>query len=887
MSKTREPEAQDKTDLINHKQIASLLPQTVFEINLDGSLTFANNIGLRMFGYTREDYNKGLNVLNLLIPEDRERALADFKAVSMGDKGKGTEYTGLRKDGSTFSMIIYASTIIENSVPIGLRGFLIDIDERKRIEEELKESEHRFRNLAEKSLVGIYLIQDGVFSYVNSTFASIFGYKIEEMTGIMKPEDTACQDSKDIVKDKVHKRIENEVGSVHYQFKGITKQKQIIDVEVYGSRTLIKGKPAIIGSLIDITERKKSEGKLKLLSQRNELILNTAADGFQILNENGKILQVNPAFCEMTGYSAQELLQLNTNKLYLLNEVNFSAYLFDLNINERASHLFETRIKRKDDTIIDVEVHANCLRIESETMFFLSVRNITERINSAQMIKQLSTAVEQSPVTIVITDTDGRIEYVNKRFCSQTGYTSEEVIGKKTSLFKSGRHNQEFYKELWDTITDNRDWDGEFYNKKKNGEFYWEEARISPIVNENGVITHYLGVKADITKRKQAEIEVKNARKKTEELNRLKSSFLANMNHELRTPLIGILGFADILMEELKNPEQKEMADIILTSGRRLLECLNMILDLSRIEADDMQFEFVPVNIGQVVRDIYHSYNQSATDKNLEYTLYIKDDKLLSRIDSKVFTQIIGNILNNAIKFTEKGGVKVEIFSEVKHEKLFNIIKITDTGIGIAKEEQKFIFDEFRQAKEGLNRPYGGTGIGLTISKKYIELMGGSLKLESEPGVGSVFTICFPSLRRVTSFDLMEGNREQNKEFIRPRLLSVENDPASTKIIQYFLKNLCIVDHASTGEDALKLIQKNEYRAIMMDVNSGTGVEGLDAVKEIKKYPQCKDTPIIAVTAYAINSDKEKYLKNGCSHYLSKPFDKHVLVNLILEILKN
>jgi len=887
MSKTQDVETKlSVTGLNVHKEIASLLPQTVFEINLDGTLTFANDNGLQMFGYTLEDYKRGLNVLNLLSITDRERALLDFQAVAKGEKGRGSEYTGLRKDGSTFSMIVYASTIIENAIPIGLRGFLIDIDEKKRIEEELKESECRFRNLTEEAPVGIYLIQDNVFHYVNAKFASIFGYEIDEVFGVLSPEDIAASVSKEIVKDKVQKRIENKLQSVNYQFKGITKRKQIIDVEVYGSRTLIKGKPAIIGSLIDVTERKESEEKLKLLSKRNELILNTAADGFQILTGDEKIFQVNPAFCEMTGFDESELLQLDINDIYIYSKVSLSDYLSDLYENEKASHLFEAKIKKKDNTILDVEVHANCLKIESETLFFLSVRDITERIAFSQKIKQLSTAVEQSPVTIVITDTCGTIEYVNKRFCTQTGYASEEVIGKKTSILKSGMHDDRFYRELWSTITAKKDWNGEFYNRKKNGELYWEEAKISPILNENGAIKHFLAVKEDITRKKQAETEVQKVKKKADELNRLKSSFLANMNHELRTPLIGILGFADILLEELENSEQKEMAGIILNSGKRLLECLNMILDLSRIEADDMEFEFVPVNIGKVVREVFNSFSQAAIDKNLEYSFYIKDDKLLSRIDSKVFIQIIGNILNNAIKFTHKGGVRVEVFSEINHEKLFNVIRITDSGIGIAKDEQKFIFDEFRQAKEGFNRPYEGTGIGLTISKKYIELMGGSLKLESEPGFGSVFTIRFPSLKRVTSFDLLEGNREQNKELIRPRLLSVENDPSSTKIVQYFLKNLCVVDHASTSEDALKLIQKNQYRAIMMDVNTSGG-SGLEAVKEIKKYPQYQNTPIIAVTTYAMNSDKEKFLQNGCSYYLSKPFDRRVLVNLVLEILKN
>jgi PAS domain S-box-containing protein len=870
-----------------YKELANLLPQTVFEIKLDGTLTFGNQSGLQMFGYTMEDLEKGLNVLNLIIPEEREKAIKDFQLVIQGVKGQGTEYTALRKDKSVFSILIYASPIFKSGKPAGLRGFLIDIDERKRIELELKESEHRFRDLAEKSLVGIYLIQDNLFTYVNSTFASIFGYTIEEIAGIIGPEDITADCDRELVLSKIQQRISSQIESINYQFKAKTKPGNIIDVEVYGSRTSIRGKPAVVGSLIDITERKKSVEELKLLSKRNELILNTAADGFQILNSSGRTVQVNPALCEMTGYAESEIFNVDANDLYILENSSLFNALNQIQINEKSSHLFKAKMKRKDSVSIDVEIHANSLKLETESLFFLSVRNITERISSEQMIKQLSMAVEQSPVSIVITDLNGTIEYVNQRFCKSTGYSFAEVVGRKPSILKSGKHSAEFYSEIWNTILEKKEWYGEIYNKKKNGELYWEQAKISPIVNNHGNITHYLAVKEDITKKKQTENELKLAKEKAEEMIRLKSSFLANMNHELRTPLIGILGFADILFEELQNPEQKEMANTILDSGKRLLECLNMILDLSRLEADELEFEFAPINCGAAVRDIFDSFKQAALNKKLDYRLEIIDDKLFSRIDNRIFTQIISNIINNAIKFTRNGEVKVTVQPEYVSDRLYNVIKISDTGIGISKEEQKIIFEEFRQAKEGFNRPYEGTGLGLTITKKFVELMGGNLKLESEPGEGSTFIVRFPSIQKASSVTVFRQVNISKEEFSRPRVLSVENDPSSVKIIQYFLKNLCTIEHANTGEDALKLLKKNKYNAIMMDINLGTGINGLEAVKEIKKFPHCQDTPIIAVTAYALQSDKERFLKNGCSHYLSKPFDRRVLVEIISDILKN
>ncbi|MFO7445971.1 MAG: PAS domain S-box protein [Ignavibacteriaceae bacterium] len=868
-----------------YKELAELLPQTVFEIDLQGNLTFGNKSGLKMFGYTMADFKKGLNVLNMIVPDERQKATEDIKAVIEKGKGFGSEYTALKRDGTTFSVIIYSSRIIKKKQNVGLRGIIVDITDRKRIEAELKESEYKFRNFAEKSLVGIYLIQDDVFKYVNSTFAEIFGYAVDEIVNIITPGDLASREFTKKVSENITKRLLGKEDSVHYQFKGIRKDKKIIDIEVYGSRTIIHGKPAIVGSLIDITERKKAESELKNISKRNEIILRTAADGFHIINEKGEIINVNPAFCEMTGFTENKLISRPVNSLYIHPGEDI---LFRIKqIAEGKSPFLETTLKRKDSTSIDVEMSCNMLNLEDESLYFLSVRNVTERKFSEQKIGQLSRAVEQSPVSIIITNTDGVIEYVNPKFCDITGYTFGEVIGEKPSLLKSGEQDVKFYKELWDTIKSGGEWRGELHNKKKNGDLYWEHASISPIKNAKGDITHFLAVKEDITEKKYVENELRAAKEKAEEINRLKSSFLANMNHELRTPLIGILGFADILMEELKNPEQKEMANTILESGQRLLESLNMILDLSRLETDRLEFDFKPVNIGESLKEEVKRFTHIIKNKKLEFSFNINDD-VFSRLDESIFKQVVKNLLNNAIKFTKSGSISLDVLTENNAAGSFSVVRVSDTGIGIAKEDQKVIFEEFRQAREGFNRPYEGTGLGLTITKKFVELMGGRIELFSEKDKGSAFTIRFPLFRHNVNTVYSEPVVNiKDQVFARPRILSVENDMSSVKIIRYFLKNLCTIEHAETGEDALKLIESNRYSAVLMDINLGAGISGLDTVREIKRFPHCRNIPIIAVTAYAFPSDKEKFLKNGCTHYLSKPFERSSIVQLMTEILHN
>jgi len=650
-------------------------------------------------------------------------------------------------------------------------------------EDKLKESEEKFRKLTEKTLVGIYLIQDGLFKYINPKLAEIFEYEIDEVINKLGPLHLTFPADRKTVQENISKRISNEIESLHYEFRGITKKGRVINVEVYGTRMSFKGKPAVIGTLLDITKRKQSESMLLMLSE----------------------------------------------------------------------------------------------------------------------------AVKQSTASILIIDPEGKIEYVNPRFEELTGYSAVEIIGESPRLLTSDKHSPEFYENIWKVLKAGKSWSGEVQSKKKNGDLYWVYTCISPVKNEKGEIVHLVSNQEEITALKEAEEELKEARKRAEEMNRLKTVFLANMSHELRTPMIGILGYAESLYNELSGSDLKEMAGIILKSGSHLMETLNLILDLTRIESNRLEIKLKEFNVSNIVLDVVKLFSIAAKEKSLVLNTVIKDGKISALMDRRMFSQVIQNLLANAIKYTSKGEVSVEVNKAVIGAKEYMELKVKDTGIGIPPESINKIFEPFRQVSEGLNRNYQGTGLGLTITKKFVEMMDGKIAVESTLGKGSVFTVYLPSVKTVKGEKKEKGlRREYHPERVvyvaaekkpelsqpssdlskLPEVLLVENDNPSIGIITLYLQNLCKVDVAKDGLSAVEMSAEKNYKAILMDIDLGFGMNGLEAAKRIKSLPQYVNTPIVAVTAYALIGDKERFLAEGCTHYIPKPFTKDELLNLVSQLIR-
>ncbi|MBP7651957.1 PAS domain S-box protein [Candidatus Dependentiae bacterium] len=404
--------------------------------------------------------------------------------------------------------------------------------------------------------------------------------------------------------------------------------------------------------------------------------------------------------------------------------------------------------------------------------------DITDRKNEDILKLKLFTAIQQTPSVIVITDLKGNIEFVNKAFEKNTGYSAEEVKGKSTRVLKTDFHPAEVYVELWGTISSGKIWHGELFNKRKDGSTYWEYAAISPIINEKGEIISYIAVKDDITERKKIEQELKEAKKSAEIANQSKSIFLANMSHEIRTPLNAILGFTDILLAEESNKQKKQHLQIISDSGKNLLALINDILDFSKIEAGKIIIEKTNFSIFKLFSHIHGMFIFKAKEKNIIFETEIPSDfPDLIYGDEYRFNQIILNLTSNAFKFTEKG----KILIKADYDKTNSIISISvsDTGIGIPEKKISKLFNPFEQLDSSTTRKYGGTGLGLAITKKLTELMDGKIFIESKENAGSLFKVEIPCPTKDSSVSLTEKSNiksaDYDKEFIKPIKISGDN----------------------------------------------------------------------------------------------------------------
>jgi PAS domain S-box-containing protein len=359
-----------------------------------------------------------------------------------------------------------------------------------------------------------------------------------------------------------------------------------------------------------------------------------------------------------------------------------------------------------------------------------------ETLLLAQTLKSVKDAVS-------ITDNDDDVIFVNEAFLSTYGYTEKEIIGKKISIIRPLDTSAAMAKVIHES-TLKGGWHGEVLNHRKNGEHFTVELWTSIVKDIEGNKVGTVGVARDISDRKKAENELIEAKEKAEEMSRLKSNFLSNMSHELRTPLVGILGFAEILEDEITNEVHKEMINKITQGAGRLSLTLNQILDLSKIETNTSSIEWAVIDLSLVISEVIKIYSIAALKNHLLIKSSFAQPELLIWGDEKMVFSIFNNLINNAVKYSSAGEISINSFVETDESGKFIIVKVADTGIGIPEDKLEIIFEEFRQVSEGLSRGYEGTGLGLTICKKFINLLNGSISVESEQGKGSTFTVRFP-----------------------------------------------------------------------------------------------------------------------------------------------
>lgn len=596
------------------------------------------------------------------------------------------------------------------------------------------------------------------------------------------------------------------------------------------------------------------------------------------------IYDANKAAERFYGWTSAELTSMKISDINMLP----SSKLSDLAemVSRENQIRFEFIHRKKDGSTVDVEVFSSKVLIGDEEFLHSIIHDISDKKRVEYMLRLLSRAVEQNPVSILITNQHGNIVYCNPAFTNISGYEEEELLGQNPSILKSGYHDNDFYENLWNNLNEGKDWTGELRNRKKNGELYWEKAVISPILDSNGEITHYLAVKEDITKMKKMINSLIKAKEKAEESDQLKSAFLMNMSHEIRTPMNGILGFTELLKRPLlSGEEQKEYLEIIKSSGQRMLNTVNDIIEVSKIETGQIKLKLSPVDICKSVNEIYSFFKNEVANKGLELIAAFEAKNEIIETDPTKFNSILTNLIKNAIKFTDNGYIKVGCRRE-NDELLFFV---EDSGIGIPENRQEAVFNRFEQADIGDSRVFQGSGLGLAIAKSYVEMLGGKIWVKSEPGKGSTFyfSLSYQPIKEDTSPENAMGNSDI--EFLKARRLTflIADDEKDSDLLLSILLNEISdkILSASSGSEAIEICKNNpDIDVIMMDLKM-PGIDGLEATKQIREFN--KNVIIIAQTAYAFLDDREKALEAGCSEYISKPYKEEELFRVINKALNN
>ncbi|HKJ43471.1 MAG TPA: PAS domain S-box protein, partial [Sunxiuqinia sp.] len=451
---------------------------------------------------------------------------------------------------------------------------------------------------------------------------------------------------------------------------------------------------SVTGTIRDLNIQKEIEQNFSEKRQRYQLTAEASDFGVWDWVVGREDLHLSRKWKLQLGYYPDELEDKYSTWMDMLHPDDFNRVkrTFE-NFLKSSSLVYESefRLNHRDGTYRWFKSRAAAIRnAEGEAIRVLGTnRDITAEKKAQSDFRMLHQAIMQSPVPIVITDLEGYIELFNPAFCNITGYSKEELLGKKTNIQKSGYHPQSYYKQLWDTILSGNEWVGEFKNRNKSGNVYWELASISSLKNEHGVITNYLKISEDISSQKKMEEELKRSKKRTQIESRSRTSFMANMSHEIRTPINGIIGFSELLKSGGLTPEQQiHYADIIEESSRYLLMLIDDIIDISKIEASELKLKKDACSLSNTFKDLSEQFQHMKEQKKKDHLdIRFRRPKLQHHdyifTDTRRVKQILMNLFDNALKYTEQGYVEVGYQLLTKNKIQFYV---EDTGSGIPKK---------------------------------------------------------------------------------------------------------------------------------------------------------------------------------------------------------
>lgn len=627
------------------------------------------------------------------------------------------------------------------------------IKELYKTQKALNMSDSKYRLLIENNSNFIYALNtEGFFTFASSVITTRLGYEVSEVIGknfqfLMHPDDAP------LCLSLFHKALFYGEPQTVIEYRVMTKNGEWL----WNTTSLAPLKDEngtitqLIGTASDITEIKKAQLEIQESEAKHRMLTDLSGDMI-VMHRNFEKYYVNPAVERTLGYRQDEFLMFglldiihpDDKKIVEKNIYNDKIECKEKNYNS------DFRLRHKEGYYIDFAAHIIVHETSANNFItIINLRNTTQKVKTDREIRKLTTAVNQSPATIVITDLNGKIEYVNPHFTEITGYTYDEAIGNNPRILQSNFHSKEFYQEMWKTLIDGHVWSGEIYNKRKDGACYWEEAIMAPVFDDKGVITNYVAIKNDITQRKNIEIKIKVQNDQLRSLNETKDRFISILAHDLRNPFHTLMGLALLLKKTIptNNDNALEFANAILTTATNTYQLLENLLEWAHVQRNKIAPKPQIINLGELITECITLLYESAHTKKITIKNQIDSNSTLIA-DSEMLKTILRNLLVNAIKFSHKGST-VTLKASIKPLKAE--ISIIDNGVGMSQETVDKLFDLGSAQSSNGTDGEKGTGFGLLICKELIERHQGTITVKSEINKGTTFTIVLPQNQLSTS----------------------------------------------------------------------------------------------------------------------------------------